>query len=689
MIIESVRVRNFRSILDETLPCEELTALVGPNGCGKSTFLRALELFYSTSPRIDPEDFYGKDTTAEIVTSLTYAGLSKEASDLFSTYLQNGKLTVERVFKWDNGRFSATHHGASLQNPQFQKIRDGLAIRDRGKTARTEYDAVRAKPGYIDLPAWSSLGVVEPALTKWEGDHPDRCIRQRDDGRFFGFTEVGQGYLGRFTRFLFIPAVRDASDDAAEGRGSVLTDLMDMVVRSIIANKDNIKQLRDETQQKYEEIMHPENLAELQQLSGQLSRTLQTFVPNASVDLRWLPLDQIKIEMPKADVKLVEDRYPTAVHRTGHGLQRAFILTMLQHLAMAQSAKKVKADEVGENEREPGEASPEKETSLPNLILAIEEPELYQHPNRQRHLAKILVQLARGSTPGVAKETQIIYATHSPLFVGLDRFNQIRLLRKTDNGEGKPKITKVVRATLDGVAEQLWKANGARSEKYTGRTLSQRLQTIMTPWINEGFFADAVALVEGEDDRAAILGMAHVMNRDLESIGVSVIPVGGKRNLDRPALIFKEFGIPVFVLWDSDGGKGDTAGLCPKCGNPLDGKPDPADNHRLLRIVGKKEEDWPAHQESHYCCFGRDLESTLKEEIGEALFERLLSDSQRELGIQKRKHAVKNPAVISTIIERAQREGRTCKSLENVILSIIQLCGIAGKEAEDKTAKQS
>jgi len=686
MIIESVRVKNFRSILDESLSCDELTALVGPNGCGKSTFLRALDLFYNTSPKIDVEDFYNSDTTAEIVIGITYAALSTEAAELFSTYLQGGKLTVERVFKWDNAKFSTTYHGASLQHPEFHKIRDGLTVKDRGKTARSEYDALSATPEFATLPAWSNLGAVEPALTKWEADHPDKCTRQRDDGRFFGFTEVGQGYLGRFTRFLFIPAVRDASDDAAEGRGSVLTDLMDMVVRSVIANKHAVRNLREETQQKYEEIMRPENLAELQGLWGQLSKTLQTFVPNASVDLRWLPLDQIKIEMPKADVKLVEDRYATAVHRTGHGLQRAFILTMLQHLAIAQSADENKPEESVVGESKPSEAQPGPKIILPNLVLAIEEPELYQHPNRQRHLAKIFLQLASGSTPGVAEKTQIIYATHSPLFVGLDRFNQIRLLRKTDNGENKPKVTKVIGTTLDKVAEKLWEVDGSRGDKYTGKSLSLRLHAIMTPWINEGFFADTVVLVEGEDDYAAILGMASAMNKNLESIGVSIIPVSGKRSLDRPALIFKEFGIPVYMLWDSDGDKGETAGVCATCSKPLDGKPDPADNHRLLRIVGKKEEDWPDHQEPHYGCFKRDLESTLKTEIGNDFFEKLLCECQAEFGIPKRKHAVKNPTVISTLIERAQKEGKTSSTLEKVVLSILKLSGI---HPESKNGNQN
>jgi predicted ATPase len=678
MLIESVRVQNFRSVLNEVLPCDALTALVGPNGAGKSTFLRALELFYSPSARVDAEDFYNSDTTAEIVTSVTFVDLSKEATEFFGDYLQGDKLTVERVFKWANGKYTSTYHGASLRNPEFQGIRTGLDIKDRGNTAKSEYNTIRGKSGYTDLPTYSNLGAVEPALTKWEADHPSVCKRQRDDGRFFGFTEVGRGYLGRYTRFLFIPAVRDASDDASEGRGSVLTDLMDMVVRSVIANKGAVKKLQEETQQKYNEIMHPGNLPELQGLAGQISKTLQAFVPNASVDLRWLPLDQIKIEMPKADVKLVEDRYATAVHRTGHGLQRAFILAMLQHLAMAQPVNDGKPTESSESTTPPEQTSVVKVT-LPNLFLAIEEPELYQHPNRQRHLAKIFLQLSSGATPGVAEKTQVIYATHSPLFVGLDRFNQIRRLRKTDNGEGKPRITKVIETSLDKVAEKVWAADGSKGNKYTGTTLVHRLHSIITPLINEGFFADAVVLVEGEDDYAAIIGAARAMGKDLESIGVSVIPVNGKRSMDRPSIIFQEFGIPVYLLWDGDGERGETAGTCEKCGKQFDKKPDPCDNHRLLRILGKPPEDWPEHQESDHCCFKRDLESTLKNEIGTSLFDELLEECQKTFDIPRRKHAIKNPSVIAAIIEKAQKRGKTCASLITVVQNILALAGTSAE----------
>ncbi len=96
VIIESVHVKNYRSILDETLYCESLTALVGANGAGKSSFLKAIDLFYCLSPKIDSEDFYNGNTGTEIVVAITFKDLSPEAIELFTSYLQAEKLVVSK-----------------------------------------------------------------------------------------------------------------------------------------------------------------------------------------------------------------------------------------------------------------------------------------------------------------------------------------------------------------------------------------------------------------------------------------------------------------------------------------------------------------------------------------------------------------------------------------------------------------
>lgn len=645
MIIKSVRVVNFRSIADETLHCERLTALVGRNGAGKSSFLRAVDLFYSTTPKVDADDFYDGRTDEEIVIAITFSDLSDKAAEAFSPYIQNGELTVERVFRWDGAKAVVKYHGSKLQHQAFDAIRNASTAAEKKRL----YEELRPADSYSSMPKWRNVAEGTQAIQVWEEEHPEACVRQRDDGQFFGFTEVAQGCLKKFTTFLFIPAIRDAASDAAEGPRSSLTTLMDLVVRNVIASRAAVKSLREETQKRYEELIGPARSTELPLLSDKLTDTLKTFAPEASVDLRWLPLDDVTIPMPRADIRLVEDGYSAPVNRTGHGLQRAFVLTMLQHLALAQT-------HTGEGAE--GDDQQPAPVTLPDLVLAVEEPELYQHPNRQRHTARILARLADGSTPGVAEKTQVLFATHSPHFVNMERIDGVRLLRKVEVEPDTPKVTKVYSTSLDAVAEALWKYDGAAGEKYLGATLLPRLKSLMTPFMSEGFFADAIVLVEGDDDRAAIMGMSEVMDVDLESGGISVLPCSGKASLDRPAVIFGQLGIPVYLVWDSD--KGDREG-------------NPGDNHRLLRLVGQEVCDYPSGVDDNFACFETNLETTLRSEIGENDFDRHLRRCQAEMGIKKRKHAMKNPAVIANIIRAAQAEELVSETLVNIIVRIQML----------------
>ena len=649
MIVKALHVKNFRSILDERIDCDNLTVLVGRNGTGKSSFLRALEIFYDPKAAVTAEDFYAEDTIKEIEIVVTFTDLGTEEESLFAPYLDGNGLIVARIFSV-TAKKSGTYHGMRFQNPDFTEIRTA-----GGKPEiRNKYSEVRNLPKYSALPTARNADQVEEELKKWEAANPGSCTRMRDDGQFFGFTEVGNGYLGRHTRFIHIPAVRDASDDATEGKGSCVTEIMDLVVRRTLASRKDFVALKDETQIKYREIMDPAKLTELSGLQTQLSDTLRYYAPETNVSMEWAKLVDIDFPLPKAEVKLNEDGYKSSVQRTGHGLQRAFILTMLQHLVAAKGVEAATEKDFSSEAEIPEKGEPQ----LPGLVLAIEEPELYQHPSRQRHMASVLLKLSHGTIPGVAKRTQVLYSTHSPLFVGLDRFEQIRLLRKADDVAGKPRVTKAIKAELDAVAEEIWVAGGSQGSKYTAETLRPRLQAVMTPWVNEGFFADVAVLVEGEDDRAAVLGVATSMGHDFDSDGISVIPCTGKNNLDRPLVIFRRVGIPVYVIWDGDQGEKDAKA---------------EENRRLLRLLCQTEEDWPCGVWDRHACFKTELETTLSEEIGKDLFNRLLSEAQGQLGIRKKKDALKNPVVLQRIVESASVEGKTSATLKGIVEKIVAL----------------
>jgi len=89
--------------------------------------------------------------------------------------------------------------------------------------------------------------------------------------------------LGRHTRFIRVPAVRDATDDATEKRGSCVTEIMDLVVRSVLASRKDVTTFKEDTQAKYKEILDPSKLTELTTLQSQLTSTLKHYAPDASV----------------------------------------------------------------------------------------------------------------------------------------------------------------------------------------------------------------------------------------------------------------------------------------------------------------------------------------------------------------------------------------------------------------------
>ena len=123
MIIKSLRVKWFRSIVDEVIECDQLTALLGSNGAGKSSFLRALDLFYAPTPRYSIDDFYAGDTCKDIRIEVTFTVLTEKEKSHFSTYLEQENLKIVREFSLCDGKPSDRCYGYQLRNADFSQVR--------------------------------------------------------------------------------------------------------------------------------------------------------------------------------------------------------------------------------------------------------------------------------------------------------------------------------------------------------------------------------------------------------------------------------------------------------------------------------------------------------------------------------------------------------------------------------------
>ena len=653
MRIITVHVTHFRSIRNASFSCDRLVTLVGRNGTGKSSFLEALKCFFDPAAKLSSNDFFASDEEGEVRIALTFSSLTQVERDLFSPYLVNDTFAVTKVFSHVD--MLGTYHARRLQNPDFELIR-AAGSKTSINTAYRQFLADAGEP-YAPLSPARSADEVARELANWEAANPDACEYAQDDGHFFSPSGPGGMHLERYIRFIRIPAVREAQEDAIDRRGSGITEIMDLIVRRELESHPDVVALNNEIAERYDSIFDPYRREELSNIQRGLTATLNRYAPNAGILLDWADFNPPTVPMPTAQVTVMEDSYATPVERAGHGVQRAFILTMLQHLTMTR-------DRYEANRREPSsrvEVGNRVPAAQPTVFLAIEEPELYQHPSRQRHMAAVLARLAEEGSGQEEQQTQIFYTTHAPLMVGLDRIDQLKLLRKRCTGEGQPGATVVTEALLDEVAEKLWLLHGKPTTKYSAATLRPRMQALMTPWMNEGFFADVVVLVEGDGDRAAILAVSELLGYDCEALGICVVPCGGKNSLDRPALVFREFGIPTYVVWDNDCGADER--------NANEHK---KANRRLLRLMGAVEEDWPSGVAETHACVDGNLESTLRREITDKIWNEWLHRWSRDLSMEAGQ-GKKNAEVLRRVIKEAANQGYRSETLEGIVDAVLQM----------------
>lgn len=666
MQLVDARIRNFRSLRDVAVEFGAHTALIGGNGAGKSSILKAIERFYSTARQLDADDFFGRDQSQPVEIELTFGDLTEQELEIFESRVRGGQLVVTRVF--DDSPSSGRYYGSVLQNPDFLEIR----AQTSATAKRAAYKSLKeTNAAYAEMPNASSAPQVDEHLLAWEAQNDAQLTLQRDDGQFFGFQNASRGALQRHTTFVFIPAVREASADAADGKGSAIGRLLELIVRGAILQRADVQAFRAEMSTRYQELVAPENMPELGVLADRLTVDLKGLYRDAAVGLAWREVSEFPVPLPVADVLLSDDGFGGPVDRQGHGLQRAFIFTLLQYLARS-SADVIEAQEEGDGEANTAPAP------APNLILAIEEPELYQHPTKQRHFAEVLRSLSGGALPGVEGVTQVVFACHSPMFVSLGRADEIRLVRRTDCEDTQFKQCELRALDLAEVARTLENGWGHPEGTFSAATLVPRLHILGTE-LAEGFFANGVVLVEGRSDKAALSAVARLMGRSFEAAGIALLSAEGKENLDRPLVVFRSLGIPTYVVWDCDEGTNNAkpqtdlalARLC---------RPDAAE---VSQPVGTRVEDCYAH-------FAVTLERTLKEEIGGEMHAAYLAAACEPFGITPSKDTQKIPEVVYRMMSAARDDGVAFATLKSMVEAIwLHILGEGPEQGQAGVAPQA
>ncbi len=653
MKIKKISIKNFRGIEDLTLQLNDFTVLIGKNGVGKSSVLHALNFFREPNYKLKGEDYYKRELNRVIEISLVFDNLSSEEKSEFSHYIQNDELKVIKIAKGDEindiPNVSQKYYGERLQHRYFLDIRRGKSKTEKKRI----YHQLIEGENYNSMPniGRSSADLIEGHLIRWEEDHADELELIMDEGQFFGWKGVGAGKLNKFMRFFFIPAVHEYSEEEKAEKSTYLNEILDLAIRRRIIETPELKEFKESTLNKYKELIQSENESIVQELSNELSQRLDKLSPGCSLFVDYQPGD-VNFIKTQYGTELQEYGFRGPISSVGHGVQRTSFFTLLQYLGEQQVISRI------DDNTSEGDA----EMSMENkffILFIIEEPELYQHPNRIRLIKKILQDLTEVSNDSLY-QFQIICSSHSPYLIDIQDAEDIRIMRKIKNN-GNYKVT-ISELQLENIAHELKVLHqlpgGTRCD---ATTLKGRLKAIMTLELSEGFFGDKIVLVEGLEDKAVIQAIDQYSRKLFDSKGIVVIPVIGKNNLDRPALIFKDLGIPVYLIFDTDRSK--------------DLEVNEKTNKILKEIMGESDLDnlFDTKIEGNYASLDPNMTKLIKNTVGDDLYTQIMDELKEEYEFKKDKDCRKNYIVMTQFIQKVYESGKNIPELEEIIQKIYDL----------------
>ena len=633
MRLAQVTIENFRAFREQVVELSDYTCLVGPNGAGKSTILTALKVFFrdtsdSTTDLavLQEEDFHKRDTSRPVRITVVFEDLSQEAQQDFADYYRQGKLIITAQANWDPATSSAPikQYGQRLAfhefKDYFKALGDGAKVAD----LKTIYGTLQNR--FSDLPRTGTKDEMTGALRAYESAHLELLTAIQSEDQFYGFSR-GANKLAKYVQWICVPAVKDVTTEQTEAKKTALGMLLERTVRCKMSFKEPLDALRQDSEKKYCELLVL-NQAVLTEIGNTLNQRLQEWAhPDVRLQLNWQPAS-VSIPEPVAQIAAGEGDFMGRLARMGHGLQRCYLLALLQELSGCD------------------------DPMAPRLILACEEPELYQHPPQCRHLSDVYLALAKGNC-------QVIVSTHSPYFVTGRGFLDVRIVRKNAAHESN-----VYSVSRDELSATLAQAIDTVPEGPSGAML--KIEQALQPAINEMFFTPVLVLVEGIEDLSYLTTYINLMEgwQEYRGLGCHIVPVGGKSKIIRPLAIAKHLKIPTLVVFDSDGHKPNKNGS-----REMHEK----DNMAILRLCSAdKKEAFPKDTLwlDNVIMWKSELGKVVSDEIGEEAWQKTTASTREKYEIDV-DNLSKNGLFIAYVLEEAWTNKLKSPSLEQACKKIL------------------
>ena len=511
MKIHELIIHNWRSIKDTTILFEKMEIFIGQNNHGKSNILSALLFFFG---EIECADLDYSTGTDDLFVEIDFKDLDEQDKIQFKKYLTREEHIRVRKSSKRNETFE--YHG-------YYQIPNEEWLKEENVGNYLKRDEVETTPlkDYIPQQGRLSREDISNAQASYiKANKVEVKFNYKLEGNsFLGYKNVAKGIFGRV---IYIPAVKDATEEFDSKGKSAFSDLLSDVIHEISSTNEEYKKAKEEISKLMRILNHK---TEGGQENDKRPEQISNFENTINQELRkWRTTINIDIEVPdierilKSGVAVsLDDGIATDLSRKGNGLQRLLIYIILKSWATTTRTSKLK--EGGENDD-----NARRKTSDSNYII-FEEPELYLHPQSQRELFDSLKEISQHNF-------QVILSTHSSSFLDLSYHKSICKVYKNENTTG----TKISQFT-----EELF----ASSDK-------ERFN--LTYWINpersELFFANKTILVEGATEKTVIPFLAKTI--DKFKFDYTIIDCGGKPNIKSYIHLLNRFRLPYVATYDID-----------------------------------------------------------------------------------------------------------------------------------------
>lgn len=535
MQLTYVRIKNLRCIENSAIRIRNFTSLIGPNNCGKSSFIRGIELLLN---QITPsaEEWRSGHANEELEVEAEFSELQawERSAPGVAGIVHDGKIRLRLRANLDG-----TGQKAEVIYEALMPRVDIAGWSDTWSALSADYKTIADSLG-IKGPQWKSAASKDAVRTKILEQMPDRVTVGAPEWNSDSIS-IKQALQQALPQAQLIPAVRDASDDVKPGAKTSFGLLLSKIILPAIQSSAEYQELLAAVEKIRSKLGSDgaDQLDQVRILSNAISERLSSII-NAKVRVSMEPPDAGKFVGANTSLRL-DDGTNTSIALQGHGLQRSLVFALVEVLAN-QVAKRTETVQEGQPQ------------NIRSTILLFEEPELFFHPHIMRRLKRALQTISGQAA------WQVVVSTHSPFLIDIaDDSLSLAIFKRADR-------------QLAPTVHQLDSDPFGSDEESTRDREALRAVLNFHPTVCEAFFATRTILVEGPSELAVLCHQPRLY----ELAGVdaqrradcTVVSCSGKWTIAPIANLLQKFGIQFRIIHDCDA-KGKTAEQLAECA-PID-----------------------------------------------------------------------------------------------------------------------